>query len=458
MAQAGYTADRTISRHLCLQGEKLSPRSARRFRQDPLDLPKPVRRRRKPAKENPGVLDACAPFLDLPRNLFRPRLTCLLRTLADAFTEGIAADAQRRLDQGAPEAQDALLRSRRAEQLAILHARLGRIPPRARPRYTPDERAEILALKHRYRLSNRKLAAWFLLDPHTLSDWSLDVDTPERRNRPLVTPLPDLETAVRDLSEDLPPLPARLRQKVADTLHALAAKAPVRRRRARARRKAPARKTPAHARRPLSPIRAQRPNHYWSTDLTTIDVGRSFHLASIVDLYSRRSLAFELFPAQPTSAQIAALLDQATRTHGDPKHFLTDHGGSFLGETLTLALAQKEIDHRKGAVGQHGSIAIIERLWRTAKECLDLDTVRPRVAPVLRQRIAVVIDYYNGKRPHAALGNATPDQVYTGQISPAHHAQPAPRGWRGQPTESAPFVIRHAFPLERKLPYLERVA
>ncbi len=77
---------------------------------------------------------------------------------------------------------------------------------------------------------------------------------------------------------------------------------------------------------------------------------------------------------------------------------------------------------------------------------------------ILHHRIAVVVDYYRTKRPHSALGNATPHQAYLGIPSPAWDAKPAPRGWPGEEVPPPPFRIRHAFPDERNLPYLERVA
>lgn len=152
MARAGFDRNRTLSRHLHLQGEKISPRSVGRFRENPLGrATEPAKRHRRHRKEIPALLEGCLVHVPGPGDLTRPRLARLLRTLADAFAEGIAADTLRRLDEDSLcEADDTLLRSGRAEQLAILYARSSRIPPRHRPRYTDVERAEILALKYRF--------------------------------------------------------------------------------------------------------------------------------------------------------------------------------------------------------------------------------------------------------------------------------------------------------------------
>jgi transposase InsO family protein len=333
-----------------------------------------------------------------------------------------------------------------------------RIEPRHRPRYTDVERATILTLKSRCRLSNKALASFFLLDPGTLSEWTADVDRPERRRKPLVETLPDQDAAIAALADHLPDLPPRLRHTVDQTLAAIAAKILLRRPRLRRSRMRQTPISPAPRKRRLSPIRARYPNHYWTADLTTIELVRPFHLVTLMDLHSRDVLAWELFAGQPASCDVEELFEDAARRHGKPKHFVSDQGGQFMGDALGTALAAKGVDHRRGAVGQHGSIAIIERLWKTVKECLDLQTVRPSVPAILHERIARIVDYYNTKRPHQSLGNATPAEVYAGQLSLAADPKPAPRGWPGEPRPAPPFVIRHAFPDERRLPFLERTA
>jgi transposase InsO family protein len=461
MARAGFGGDRTIARHLHLHGETLSARSIERFRENPLGRePRPESKRTsRRIKRAPDVYDACAAFLALPEPFARPRLARHIMSLADALAEAVAADSLRRLDDGSlHDPETPLRRTRLAQRLAILHARLSRVPPRHRPRYTDSERAAILALKHRFRLSHATLAAWFLLDPGTVSDWMRDVDHPDLRLRPLVQPIADLETAVAHVQSTLPPLPRRLQGKVQAALAALAARAPVPRwstRRRRADRKT-ARSRPVRPR-TLTPIRALYANHFWSADLTVIALGHTFHLLAIVDLYSRDVLAWELVARKPGSRELKALFEQAVARHGQPENFVSDQGEEFQGE-LKAALDERDIDHRQGAVGQHGSIAIIERLWRSAKEHLDLKAVRPQIPAILLERVATVIDYYKTKRPHSTLGNATPHEVYQGLPSRAHEAKPMPRGWPGEPSRPAPFVIRHAFPDERTLPYLERVA
>jgi putative transposase len=150
------------------------------------------------------------------------------------------------------------------------------------------------------------------------------------------------------------------------------------------------------------------------------------------------------------------LLHQAVSRHGTPRHFLSDQGGQFKGDAFAGALEKLGCDRREGAVGQKGSIAIIERLWRTVKQALDIHNCPPLIPDLLAERVGVVFDWYDRFRPHQALGNATPAEIFGG--APRPDAAPAPRGRRGEATEPLGIVIRFALPAERRLPYLERAA
>jgi transposase InsO family protein len=464
MAVGGFVHDSTIARNIHCHGEKISARSVGRIRAE-ASVSAPARKNRgakaqkprRPVVDTPDAAELAASYVPGAPARPRPRKARLLRALASAFAECIARDTLWDMEEESLDTEaDELHRTRLSQRLAILLARFRRIPPHKRPHYTAAERGHLLTFKNRFRLSHKTLAAWFLLDPNTLSTWNLDVDHPERRRRPLVEPIADVRTAIASLAEHLPPIPKRLTQTVADAVVALAHAVIARRRRHRT-------NDPrgdaivARSVRERSPVDAQYPNHFWCSDITVIVLGCEFHLAAIIDLYSRDILAWELFTSAPTAIDIKALIDAAAARFGKPKHFLTDQGTQFKSDLLKDALDEMGVDHRQGAVGEHGSIAIIERLWRTLKGHLDFTACRQSVPEMLRQRVAVVVDYYRTKRPHIALGNATPEQLYTAQQPPAATATKPPRGWRGQQCSKAPFVVRYAFDTERTLPYLERI-
>jgi len=76
-------------------------------------------------------------------------------------------------------------------------------------------------------------------------------------------------------------------------------------------------------------------------------------------------LAWETFWMEPSSRMLARLLQRASSRFGSASILITDRGAQFTSETFQAALARLGIEHRLGAVGESGSIAILERYWKT---------------------------------------------------------------------------------------------
>jgi transposase InsO family protein len=84
---------------------------------------------------------------------------------------------------------------------------------------------------------------------------------------------------------------------------------------------------------------------------------------------------------QRSAEDVTALLDLAIERHGPPCHFVPDQGRQFTAAAIRAHLRSLGIRQRFGAVGQYGSIAIIERIWKTPKELLGVkrwNLVHPR--------------------------------------------------------------------------------
>jgi transposase InsO family protein len=62
------------------------------------------------------------------------------------------------------------------------------------------------------------------------------------------------------------------------------------------------------------------------------------------------------------------------------EHFVSDRGACFTGTVFCLALEHHRVKQRFGAIGKKGSIALIERLWKTLKDTLGLRLLRPMAA------------------------------------------------------------------------------
>jgi transposase InsO family protein len=184
----------------------------------------------------------------------------------------------------------------------------------------------------------------------------------------------------------------------------------------------------------------------------------SFKLAVILDVFSRAPLAARVFYQEPTGLDMAKLLARTARRFGPPRHSVSDQGTQFKSDTFHKALARLGIKHRYGAIGKTGSIAIIERFFRTLKT---IAAVRSPAAPLLRRdlesRLALAFLYYLWLRPHQGLGGAIPAQVRAGSRND-RPAFPPPRGAPGQAVNVTLDVeIRH-LDREEHLPYLVRKA
>jgi transposase InsO family protein len=183
----------------------------------------------------------------------------------------------------------------------------------------------------------------------------------------------------------------------------------------------------------------------------------SFKLAVVFDVFSRMPLSARLFLKKPSAAEMARLVARTARRRGRPRHFVSDQEGCFTGSAFGSLLRLWRVAHRFGAVGRKGSIALIERLWRTLKDSLRLRLLRPLVAKDLQRKLELGLLHYAYFRPHQALGGATPAEIYYG-LTPAHlSAIPPPRGQPGEGPKDSPFRIEY-LDAERLLPVLVQKA
>ena len=156
-------------------------------------------------------------------------------------------------------------------------------------------------------------------------------------------------------------------------------------------------------------------------------------------------------------SRLRCVLAHAAVSTGHPAHFVSDRGACFTGGVFRRKLRRLGVKQRFGAIGKKGSIALIERFWRTLKDTLGLRLLRPSVAEDLLEKIEVGLVHYAHLRPHQGLGGATPAEIYFGR-TPSHlFAIPPPRGRPGESPMDSPFQIEY-LDAERLLPVLVRKA
>jgi transposase InsO family protein len=183
----------------------------------------------------------------------------------------------------------------------------------------------------------------------------------------------------------------------------------------------------------------------------------TFKIAVAFDVFSRMPLSARIPSKEPSAGDMASFVSRTAKRHGRPAHFVTDRGRCFTGHIFRSALKRLGVKPRFGAIGKKGSIALIERLWRTLKDSLGLRLLRPSAAEDLAATVELGLLHYAYVRPHQGLGGATPAEIYFGR-TPAHRfAIPPPRGRPGEGPVDSPFLIDY-LDTERLLPVLVRKA
>jgi putative transposase len=166
-------------------------------------------------------------------------------------------------------------------------------------------------------------------------------------------------------------------------------------------------------------IPAWHSNHLWSVDLTEVyywGLWKIYVLVAI-DHFSRKVVAVTPLESPNTGAVIDAL-DIAFEISGKPKHIITDQGSVFTSAAYRELLDSKRVKIRYGAVGEHGSISVTERVIETLKyEWL-------KKVPVIRgyRHLSCLCEsfsnWYNNWRPHEFLGSATPAMAFKNKAVP----------------------------------------
>ena len=120
------------------------------------------------------------------------------------------------------------------------------------------------------------------------------------------------------------------------------------------------------------------------------------------------------------------------RAHAAPKYIVCDRDSNFDCDAFRRWVKRKGIQPpRYGAVGEHGSVAVVERLILTLKDECTRRIWVPLRRETFRRQLGSFSIWCNEHRPHMTLGGRTPNEVYLGE-------RPAHRRPRIEPRENWP--------------------
>jgi hypothetical protein len=152
------------------------------------------------------------------------------------------------------------------------------------------------------------------------------------------------------------------------------------------------------------------------------------------------------FESQPSCQEVCSFMGRAIAKAGKaPRPVVCDRGGQFDCPAFRRWCQRKGIrPPRYGKIGQHGSIAVVERVILTIK-CLlaGLAFVPYRRAAFLNE-LRGAVEWYNQYRPHTWLGGKTPSEVYH-NLFPANRRprfEPRSRWPRGSPCTKPWALVR----------------
>ena len=123
-----------------------------------------------------------------------------------------------------------------------------------------------------------------------------------------------------------------------------------------------------------------------------------------------------------------------------PKYLICDKGPQFWYGGFKAWCREQTIRPRYGAIGQHGSLAVLERFVLTLKSDCTRRILVPLRREKLRRELILYGAWYNQHRPHMALGGRTPYEVYHDREPANEQSRLEPRACR---PPAAPYAVPH---------------
>ena len=177
----------------------------------------------------------------------------------------------------------------------------------------------------------------------------------------------------------------------------------------------------------LEGLEISGPDQVWCSDITYVPMAYGFmYLVAVMDWWSRYVLAWELSNSLDSEFCIRAWTT-ALASGRTPLISNTDQGSQFTSEAYLEAVESAGVDVSMDGRGRWIDNRFIERLWRSVKQ----EDIYPQdyADGLTAQRgLARWFTDYDTRRPHQALGYATPGDWYHHPES--YGAKPAPWRWK----------------------------
>jgi transposase InsO family protein len=154
-------------------------------------------------------------------------------------------------------------------------------------------------------------------------------------------------------------------------------------------------------------LTVDHPEQVWVCDITYVRLGNGFvYLAVIMDVFTRAIRGWNLSRNLDTDLTLVALQQALSLCIPEIHH--SDQGVQYAAQEYVALLQQYEVQISMATQGKPEENGYAERLMRTIKEEeVDLSEYND-FADVYKQIGRFLVDVYNTKRIHSALGYLTP--------------------------------------------------
>jgi transposase InsO family protein len=177
---------------------------------------------------------------------------------------------------------------------------------------------------------------------------------------------------------------------------------------------------------------AKLPNQTWQIDSTPwlLADGSPVEILNLLDDHSRLLLASITFRTVKAGDVVHAF-HRAADEFGAPASMLTDNAAVFTGRSrrgkvlLELELERLGVELKHSTPYHPQTCGKVERLHQTLKRFLAKQP-SPTSLAELQLQLDAFRAYYNGRRPHRALGRRTPLAAFSARIKARPTATPAP--------------------------------
>ncbi len=163
-----------------------------------------------------------------------------------------------------------------------------------------------------------------------------------------------------------------------------------------------------------------QPNQRWSLDFVhdALANGRRFRCLTVLDEFTRESLAIEVHYSLPAS-RVIEVLERLRVQRGLPQVIVSDNGTEFASRAFDAWAYARGVQLHFIQPGRPVQNCFIESFNGTFRdECLNAHWFR--TITEARVTIEAFRDDYNTVRPHSSLGDLSPGQVWNRSRSTVH--------------------------------------